>query len=101
MVPSLFLLSWPLLRTSALHVGVRGELGPSPSTKRDSISGLENNRNLNYFANMTLGGQQMEILIDTGRYSSHQQLYCVWDAHIFIRFHQLRSLGYEYNSECQ
>jgi hypothetical protein len=101
MVSSLFLLSSPLLRASALHVGVRGELGPSPSAKRDNISGLENDQNLNYMASVTLGGQQIEIVIDTGRYPSRQQLYCVSDAHISIRFCQLRSLGYEYNSECQ
>lgn len=77
MVSSLFLLSWPLLRVSALHMGVRGEFGLSPIAKRDNISGLENDHNLNYMVNITLGGQQMEILIDTGRYPSRQQLYCV------------------------
>ncbi|KAF8464726.1 acid protease [Russula ochroleuca] len=66
MVSSLFLLLLPLLRTSALHVGVRGDLRPSPGAKRDHISGLENDRNLEYMVNITLGDQPIQILIDTG-----------------------------------
>ena len=68
MVSFLFLLLFPLLRTSALHVGVRGDLRLSSSTKRDHISGLENDGNLEYMVNITLGGQPIQILVDTGRY---------------------------------
>ena len=73
MPSSLFLLLWPLLCVSALHVEMRGELGLSPASaaKRDQISGLENGQNLNYMVNITLGGQPIEVLIDTGRYLSH------------------------------
>lgn len=81
---SLFLLSWPLLPVSALHVGVRGERGLSHSAKRDHISGLENGRNLEYMVNITLGGQTFEIAIDTGRYPSHQRLYYVRNTHIYL-----------------
>jgi hypothetical protein len=70
MVSFLFLLPWPLLCASALHLGVRGELGLSSNIKRDHISGLENGRNLNYLTNITLGGQPIQVLIDTGRYLS-------------------------------
>ena len=100
-ISSLFLLSWPLLPVSALHVGVRGERGLSHSAKRDHISGLENGRNLEYMVNITLGGQTLEIAIDTGRYPSHLvALLLSKYSHIYIRLHQLRSLGYEYNSKC-
>lgn len=70
MVSFLYLLPFPLLCASALHLGVRGEFGLSHSTKRDHISGLENGQNLNYFTNITLGGQPIQVSIDTGRYSS-------------------------------
>ncbi|KAI9453906.1 acid protease [Lactarius psammicola] len=69
-IPYLFILVSPLLaavyHVSALHVGVRGELVPSHSTKRGHISGLDNGRNLNYMVNITLGGQPLQVLIDTG-----------------------------------
>jgi hypothetical protein len=71
MLSSLFLLLWPLLCASALHVEMRGELGLSPAAKRDHMSGLENGRNLNYMVNITLAGQPIQVLIDTGRYLSH------------------------------
>jgi len=32
------------------------------------MSGLENGRNLNYMVNITLGGQPIKVVIDTGRY---------------------------------
>ena len=68
MVSSLFLLLFPLLRTSALYVGVHhNERLYQP---RYHISGLENDRNLEYMVDITLGGQPIQILIDTGRYSN-------------------------------
>jgi hypothetical protein len=72
MLSSLFPLLWPLLCASALHVEMRGELRLSPASaaKRDHMSGLENGRNLNYMVNITLGGQPIEVVIDTGRYLS-------------------------------
>jgi hypothetical protein len=70
-IPYLFILVFPLLaavgHVSAFHAGVRGELIPSHPTKRDHISGLKNAQNLNYMVNMTLGGQQLQVVIDTGR----------------------------------
>ena len=70
MPSSLFLLLWPLLCASALHMEMRGELGLSPAAKRDHMSGLENGRNLNYMVNITLGNQPVQVVIDTGRYLS-------------------------------
>lgn len=70
MLSSLFLLLWPLLCASAFHVEMRGELGLSPAAKRDHMSGLENGRNLNYMVNIALGGQPIQVVIDTGRYLS-------------------------------
>ena len=64
MFSSLFLLLLHLLPTSAFLWG------------RYHISGLENNGNLQYTVNITLGGQPIQVLIDTGRYSMPQQLYC-------------------------
>jgi hypothetical protein len=70
-IPYLFLLIFPLLaaigHVSAFHVAVRGEFAPSHPAKRDPISGLVNNGNLDYLANMTLGGQLVQVQIDTGR----------------------------------
>lgn len=70
MLSSLFLLLWPLVCASALHVVIHGELGLSPANaaKRDHMSGLENSQNLNYMVNITLGGQLIKVLIDTARY---------------------------------
>lgn len=69
-IPYLFILVSPLLaavyHVSALHVGVRGGFIPSHPTKRGHISGLDNGRNLNYMVNITLGGQPLQVLIDTG-----------------------------------
>lgn len=69
-IPYLFLLIFPLLaaigHVSAFHVAVRGEFAPSHPAKRDPISGLVNNGNLDYLANMTLGGQLVQVQIDTG-----------------------------------
>jgi len=69
---SRFLIAWLLFETiyytSALRVGVRGEVAPSHATaKRGHISGLENGRNLNYMVDIILGGQPLKVLIDTGR----------------------------------
>jgi hypothetical protein len=66
-----FLLVWLLLetvcRTSALHVGVRGKPRSPFTAKRDHISSLENSWNLDYVVNVTMGGQLLQVLIDTGR----------------------------------
>ena len=70
-IPYLFILVVPLLvavdQVSAFHAGVRGELISSHPTKRDHISGLENAHNLNYMVNTKLGGQPVQVVIDTGR----------------------------------
>ena len=63
----IWLLSGTIYHASALHVGVRGELRPALAAKRDHASSLENGRNLNYVVNVTLGGQPLKVLIDTGR----------------------------------
>ena len=70
MLSSLFLLLWPLHCASGLRAEMRGELGLSLTAKRDHISGLENGRNLKYMVNIALGGQPIQVVIDTGRYSS-------------------------------
>jgi hypothetical protein len=71
MVFPYFLLVWLLLETvcraSALHVGVRGKPRSLFTAKRDHISGLENSWNLDYLVNVTMGGQLLQVLIDTGR----------------------------------
>ena len=70
-IPYLFIVVFPLLaavdHVSAFRVGVRGELVPSHLTKRDPISVLYNEQNLQYLANVTLGGQQVQVQVDTGR----------------------------------
>ena len=70
-IPYLFILILPLLAAidyvSAFHAAVRGEFIPSHPTKRDHISGLKNAQNLDYMINMTLGGQPLQVVIDTGR----------------------------------
>ncbi|KAH9984885.1 aspartic peptidase domain-containing protein [Russula vinacea] len=60
MFSSLFLLLLPLLRTSALR------RPPPVPVGRYHISGLENNGNLQYTVNIILGGQPIQVLIDTG-----------------------------------
>ena len=68
MVSSLFFLLLPLLRTSALHVGVHHN--ERFFRERFHISGIENDGNMEYMVDITLGGQPMKVLIDTGRYSN-------------------------------
>ncbi|KAI0261787.1 aspartic peptidase domain-containing protein [Gloeopeniophorella convolvens] len=52
---------------AAVRLKMRGEpRTPHPATKRDHISGLDNGRNLNYMVNITLGGQQCQVNVDTG-----------------------------------
>jgi len=63
----LCLLFETIYRASALHVGVRGKLGPYLTAKRDHVSVLENDGDLYYMVNVTLGGQPFEVLVDTGR----------------------------------
>ena len=72
-VPSLFMISslfllLPLLCTSALHVGVHHN--ERLFQEMYHISGLENDGNMQYIVNITLGGQPIQISIDTGRYSN-------------------------------
>lgn len=63
-------LIFPLLaavgHVSAFRVGVRGEFAPSHPAKRDPISGLVNEGNMIYLANVTLGGQPVQVQVDTG-----------------------------------
>ena len=72
MIPHLYILGFPLLaavgHVSAFHIAVRGEFGVLPHlAKRGPISGLTDDRNLFYMANLTLGGQQVQVQADTGR----------------------------------
>lgn len=70
-IPYLFVFVFPLLavvdHVSAFRAGMRGELVPSHPAKRDPISGLNNDQNLQYLVNITLGEQQFQVVIDTGR----------------------------------
>ena len=56
-----------ICHVSAMHLEVRGELVPSHLTTRDHASGLKNAGNLNYQVNLTLGGEPVQVAIDTGR----------------------------------
>ena len=74
MIPHLYVLVFTLFaavgHVSAFHVTVRGESAVPPHlAKRDPISGLINVNDLNmiYMANATLGGQPVQVQIDTGR----------------------------------
>ena len=72
MIPHLYILVFPLLaavgHVSAFRVAVRGEfVSPYLLAKRDPISGLVNEGNLVYMANMSLGGQPIQVQVDTGR----------------------------------
>ena len=70
MIPHLYV--FPLLaaaghHVSAFHVAMRGEFVSPHLAKRDPISGLINNGNLAYMVNLTLGGQPVQVQVDTGR----------------------------------
>ena len=74
MIPHLYVLVFTLFaavdHVSAFHVTVRGESAVPPHlAKRDPISGLinVNGSNIIYLANATLGGQPVQVQIDTGR----------------------------------
>ena len=56
----------------AVRFPIRGRVGGfgGPMTKRATITGkpdLTNEGNLQYQTNITLNGQQFEVLVDTGR----------------------------------
>jgi len=51
----------------ALRFAVNGRLTSPDLHKRDHISGVDNAQNLKYFTNITLGGKQFSVNIDTGR----------------------------------
>ena len=55
---------------AAVHLSLRGQLESAPApalARRGHISGLNNGQNVNYYTNITLGGQDFSVLIDTGR----------------------------------
>jgi hypothetical protein len=66
MLSRLFLLLPVVLHVSARRFPVNGKL-TSHVHNRDHISGLDDDQNLKYFANITLGGKQFIVQIDTGR----------------------------------
>ncbi|THH20588.1 hypothetical protein EW146_g785 [Bondarzewia mesenterica] len=56
-------------QVAAVHLNLRGQLGaPSVSAlqRRSHISGLDNGQNINYYTNITLGGDEFSVMIDTG-----------------------------------
>ena len=52
-----------VLHVSALRLHLRGQV----FSKRGHISGLDNEQNLEYYTNLTLGGTPISASIDTGR----------------------------------
>jgi hypothetical protein len=56
-----------LLPVAALCFPVNGKLTSPHVRKRDHISGLDDAQNLKYYANITLGGKDFSVQIDTGR----------------------------------
>ncbi|KAH9989723.1 aspartic peptidase domain-containing protein [Russula compacta] len=53
-------------RVAALSFNLRGELISPHLHRRDHIAGLDNNQNLKYFTNITLGEKEFSVSIDTG-----------------------------------
>ncbi|ETW81523.1 aspartic peptidase, partial [Heterobasidion irregulare TC 32-1] len=54
---------------AAVHLSLRGQLESAPApalARRGHISGLNNGQNVNYYTNITLGGQDFSVLVDTG-----------------------------------
>jgi hypothetical protein len=52
----------------ALRLDIRGHVTSPQLRKRDHISSLDNAQNLIYYTNITLGGQQLSVSVDTGRH---------------------------------
>jgi hypothetical protein len=67
MLSRFFLLLTVVFHIAAPPFSVSGKLTSPHVHKRDHISGLDNARNLKYFANITLGGKPFSVQIDTGR----------------------------------
>lgn len=67
MLSRLFLLFPVVFYVAALHFPVNGKLISPHVHKREHISGLDNSQNLLYYANITLGGMNFSVQIDTGR----------------------------------
>jgi hypothetical protein len=67
MLSRLFLLLPVVFHVAALRFSVNGKLTSPYVHKREHISGLDNDLNLNYYANITLGGKVFSVQIDTGR----------------------------------
>ncbi|KAL1743093.1 aspartic peptidase domain-containing protein [Schizophyllum fasciatum] len=64
-------LAYLVLGTGAFHVRMEGRTrAPSPSlARRGNLAGsspLKNSADISYYTNVTLGGQDFEVLIDTG-----------------------------------
>ncbi|KAI0067567.1 acid protease [Artomyces pyxidatus] len=56
-----------IAHVTAVRFSVRGEVGsPAHLSRRDHVLGLDNGNNIQYFTNITLGGQQFGVSIDTG-----------------------------------
>ena len=67
MLSRLFLLLPVAFHIAAPTFSVNGRLLSPHVHKREHISGLDDSRNLKYFANITLGGKSFSVEIDTGR----------------------------------
>lgn len=67
MLSRLFLLLPVVFHVAAPRFSVNGKLTSPYVHKREHISGLDNTQNLKYFANITLGGKDFSVQIDTGR----------------------------------
>ena len=67
------MLALPLDLADALRVGLQGKHArPQLLTRRASLAGttvLNDTSNIQYSTNITLGGNQFSVLIDTGRYA--------------------------------
>ena len=65
-------------RVAALSFNLHGELISPHLHRRDHIAGLDNNQNLKYFTNITLGEKQFSVSIDTGRQVMPPHTYTVF-----------------------
>ncbi|TRM63783.1 aspartic peptidase domain-containing protein [Schizophyllum amplum] len=65
-------LSWLALEASAFHVRMEGQIRPRSASSlaaRGNLEGtspLTNSADISYYTNVTLGGEQFKVLIDTG-----------------------------------
>lgn len=74
MLSRLFLLLPVVFHIAAPPSSVNGKLTSPYVHKREHISGLDDARDLKYFANITLGGKSFSVQIDTGRQAINTRL---------------------------